>query len=129
MKVYRQFLIFAIAGTAGFVADVGALYLALEISLGYFIGRLLSFLLAVTVTWIINRRFTFETPTNRSLGRQWLKYLAAMSVGGVVNYAAYSVVVIKFSHLAFLPVLAVMAGTFAGMLLNFSTAKWWVFKA
>jgi putative flippase GtrA len=57
--VKKELLRFAIAGTVGFVVDAGVLYLVKD-SLGYYLGRALSFFLAVFCTWLLNRQFTFH---------------------------------------------------------------------
>jgi putative flippase GtrA len=124
----RQLLLFAGAGVAGFLVDAGVLYLALDAGIGYFGGRAVSFLCAVWVTWQINRRFTFVAKPNESIWREWWRYLAGMSGGGAVNYAAYSLIVITLDGRAFLPAYAVAAGSLAGMAVNFIGAKWWVFE-
>lgn len=124
----HQLLRFAAVGTAGFVADVLVLYLCLALGLGYYAGRAVSFLAAVWVTWQLNRRYTFASPSGRSAWAEWSRYLVAMLGGGVVNYLAYSAVVSFAPGLPFLPVVAVAAGSLAGMFVNFSSAKFLVFK-
>lgn len=132
-----QLLRFAGAGLAGLAADVSVLYLALACGSGFYLGRLLSFLVAVWVTWQINRRYTFSAAGGVAAAtwREWWRYLMAMSFGGAVNYGVSSVVVM-LAHAQPLPALllpavplcAVAAGTLAGMTLNFLSAKFFVFQ-
>lgn len=124
----QQVIRFVIAGVVGFVVDAGILYLALAMGLGYFAGRAVSFLCAVWATWQINRHYTFTPSHSESAWVEWWRYLAAMSVGGVVNYGAYSVTVLTLKGLPFLPIVAVAIGSLAGMAVNFASAKLWVFK-
>src|SRR6185437_12886929 len=65
----RQFLRFALAGVVGFVVDAAVLYALLALGLGYYLGRVFSFLAAAFTTWQINRRHTFAA---RADGR-WLR--------------------------------------------------------
>ena len=123
-----EFIRFLVAGAIGFLVDTGILYIALELGSGYFFGRALSFLAAVWMTWQINRRFTFPTGRQRSTWHEWWQYLLAMSVGGAVNYAAYGTCIVSLPQSAALPVIAVAAGSIAGMAINFLSAKLWVFK-
>jgi putative flippase GtrA len=51
-----------------------------------------------------------------------------MSVGGVVNYGAYSATILTLKGLPFLPIVGVAVGSLAGMVVNFASAKLWVFK-
>lgn len=128
MENYRQFIRFLIAGALGFVVDVGVLYLALHIGFGYFAGRAISFLCAVLGTWQINRQFTFTTRPEVPVFNEALRYLAAMSLGGMINYAAYTATVLMVRDIPLLPLFAVAIGTLAGLLVNFFSAKLWVFK-
>ena len=127
-KAHSQLARFAAVGVVGFVVDAGILWIALRAGLGYFAGRAVSFLGAVLATWLINRRFTFQTNARGSLWTEWWRYLSAMSLGGCINYAAYSAVVFAAPHMPALPFLAVGAGSLAGLAVNFASAKWWVFR-
>jgi putative flippase GtrA len=113
-----QFVRFAIAGVIGFVVDAGVLYLALACGLGFFAGRIVSFMAAVWVTWRI-----------RSAWVEWWRYLLSMLGGASVNYAAYSVVVLTVHGSRLVPLIAVACGSVAGMFVNFFAAKFWAFKA
>ncbi|MFM0629610.1 GtrA family protein [Paraburkholderia xenovorans] len=124
-----QFFRFAIAGAIGFLVDAGVLYVALAIGLGAYAGRVVSFLCAAFTTWQINRRLTFEGKWTGSLWREWLRYLTAMSVGGVCNYGSYVVALLFLPKVTIAPLIAVGAGSIAGMFVNFAFAKLWVFRA
>jgi putative flippase GtrA len=121
---------FAFAGVAGLAVDVAVLYLALALGLGFYAGRVVSFLCAVFATWQINRRYTFATAGGArvSLWREWWLYLTAMLGGGLVNYAAYSAAIAFGPRAPWWPMLAVAAGSLAGMAVNFASAKFFVFK-
>lgn len=123
-----QLVGFLIAGTVGFLVDAGVLYLALAAGLGYFAGRAVSFLCAVWITWQLNRCFAFRRSRRESAWREWWRYLAAMSAGGLVNYGAYSATVLHFERMPLLALVAVAAGSIAGMIVNFASAKLWVFR-
>jgi putative flippase GtrA len=125
----RQLARFAFAGIVGLMVDVAVLYLALGLGLGFYGGRVLSFLCAVFATWQINRRYTFAGgATAQSLWLEWWRYLAAMTGGGLVNYAAYSAAIVFGPRTQWWPLLAVAAGSLAGMAVNFAGAKLFVFK-
>lgn len=128
MDSYRQFIRFAFVGALGFVVDVGILYLTLHIGFGYFTGRAISFLCAVWVTWKVNRQFTFSIQPQMSVHNEALRYLAAMSFGGLINYVAYTIVVMQVRDIPLLPLVGVGIGSIAGMVINYFTAKLWVFK-
>jgi putative flippase GtrA len=122
-----ELLRFAVAGVIGLLADIAVLYLALALGLGYYAGRVLSFLAAVWVTWQLNRHFTFA-PTGAGAWREFTRYLGAMVGGGLLNYLAYSAAILLLPHWPLTPALAVAVGSLAGMALNFLSAKLIVFK-
>jgi putative flippase GtrA len=124
----QQVIRFVIAGIVGFLVDASVLYLALAVGLGYFAGRAVSFLCAVWATWRINRHYTFTSGRRESAWVEWWRYFAAMSVGGAVNYGAYSATILTLKGLPFLPIVGVAVGSLAGMVVNFASAKLWVFK-
>ena len=125
---------FALTGVAGYVVDTTVLYAGLASGLGFFSGRLLSFLCAVVVTWLLNRRYTFagELASNSaslaSLWTEFCRYLAAMSLGGLLNLATYWIIISAVASHPITPVFAVAAGSLVGMIANFTSAKWWVYK-
>lgn len=126
--MYRQLWYFTLAGAIGFVVDVAVLYLMLQIGLGYYAGRAVSFLCAAFTTWQLNRRFAFSARAGEALWREWLRYLVAMLGGGAVNYAIYSLLVLAVAHEPWLPLVAVAAGSAGGLLVNFLSARFWVFR-
>ena len=98
MKFSRQLLWFSAVGAVGLVVDVAVLLLARE-WLGVYAARLLSFLAAATVTWLLNRRLTFGGQrATGSLWHEYLGYLGLMVAGGLVNYAVYSLLVWQLPH-------------------------------
>lgn len=127
MSAPRQFLRFALAGVVGFVVDAAVLYAALGLGLGYYLGRVLSFLAAAFTTWQINRRYTFRPQAAEDRFREWLRYLLAMLGGGVINYGVYALIIYNAPRGSWTPLLAVAAGSVAGLVVNFLSAKFWVF--
>jgi putative flippase GtrA len=119
---------FGCVGVVGLLADVAILYLALALGLGFYAGRVVSFLGAVFVTWQLNRRYVFHAARSAmSPWREWWTYLASMMGGGAFNYAGYSALIAFGPRGPLLPMLAVAAGSLAGMTVNFLSAKFLVF--
>jgi putative flippase GtrA len=130
-----QILRFGIVGAIGFLVDAGLLQAMLRLGLGYYGGRLVSFLAAATTTWILNRSFTFrrETPPEPAPAPthpagEWLAYLGLMVIGGVINYGTYALAIAMSEPVRRYPVLGVALGSIAGMAVNFWTAKTMVFE-
>ena len=128
MNNYYQFARFAIVGIIGFVVDVSVLYIALHFGLEHWQGRAVSFLCAVLTTWVINRQLTFTAHKDMPILEEAIRYLVAMSLGGIVNYVTYLFVLIQFQTFQLLPLIGVAVGSVAGMCFNYFSAKIWVFK-
>lgn len=123
-----QFMRFGLVGAVGFVIDAGVLSLLINITqLGPYISRIISYLCAATVTWLLNRTFTFAVRANKSISTEWLKYISANLLGALLNYGIYSILVMHVAIVNVHPVLGVAAGSFAGMLVNFSLSRIYVF--
>jgi putative flippase GtrA len=124
-----QLLRFSAVGVVGFVVDTAALYAALGLGAGLYTGRLASYLAAATVTWALNRRFTFSESRTDGLASEWARFLAANSVGGAVNYIAYAALVTTLPVVTANPWLGVAAGSLAGLAVNFTLSRRMVFTA
>jgi putative flippase GtrA len=105
------------------VVDAGALELLVRLDLaGLYLGRVLSYLLAASVTWWLNARFTF-----RKAGR-WDLYVVTNAVGAGVNYVTYAAVLAILPFTRDMPSTAVAAGSAVALLVNFTANRWLVFK-
>lgn len=125
-----QFAKFGVVGVIGLVVDTAVLYAGLALGLEFFAARIPSFFAAATATWALNRAFTFkDAGRGGSLLRQWATFLAANAFGGVVNYGVSVGLEAGVELVAAHPVLAVAAGSIAGMFFNFAASKHLVFKA
>jgi putative flippase GtrA len=124
-----QFVRFAAVGVAGLVVDTAVLYGVLALGAGLYSGRLVSYFAAATATWALNRRFTFGAHHNDA-GKlaQWAKFLAANALGGLVNYGVYAALVATSPLVATMPVIAVGAGSLAGLAVNFTLSRRFVFR-
>jgi putative flippase GtrA len=123
-----RFLRFALVGALGFGVDVAILYPVAWLGAGWLLGRLCSWLGAASFTWIANRRFTFAMATAPSV-REWAAFLAANSLGGAVNWAAYAGAITAVPWVAAHPFVGVAIGSLAGLAVNFALSSRVVFAA
>jgi len=123
-----QMLRFGVVGTIGFVVDTVTLYAALALGAGLYAGRVLSYVVAATGNWALNRAWTFRSARRDAAGRQWLLFLAVNLVGFAVNYGTYAALVSLVPLVAAHPVLGVAAGSLAGMASNFLLSRRLVFR-
>lgn len=127
----KQFQRFLLVGALGFVVDFSVLYLAVNAAgLGTLAGRLVSFIVAATVTWKANRHFTFATTeavVPGTAARQWLRYLLTTAIGGAINIGVYQLWLKMTDYGNMNLFLAVVAGSAVALLVNFTLSKHVVF--
>lgn len=129
-KKIAEIFRFGISGIVGFVVDAGiVLLITRELRLGPIVAQIIAFTVAVTVTWIINRHWTFAEQASENWLHEWSKYVAANLVGAIVNNGVYGSLVLTMSTFSNEPVLAVAAGSLAGMGFNFGLSKFIVFRS
>jgi putative flippase GtrA len=127
----REFLRFGVVGTIGFAVDTAVLYAAIGLAgTGPYGGRLLSYLVAATTTWALNRHWTFRDRNNTiSPIRQWISFLVVNLAGFASNYGTYAALLALSPFCARHPVIGVAAGAIAGMAGNFFLSRRFVFGA
>lgn len=125
--VRRQFARFVMVGVLGFVVDSAVLYLCLHgFGFGLYGGRLVSYLVAASTTWYLNRTLTFGDHSPPA--GQWARFIATNGIGAMVNYGSYSLIVALLPAGTFVPLLGVAVGAIAGVGFNFTASRRLVFK-
>ncbi|MDQ1079394.1 putative flippase GtrA [Pseudoroseomonas cervicalis] len=127
--VAGQALRFGIVGASGVVVDTAMLYLALGLGAGLYGGRVLSYLVAASWNWALNRAWTFRQARSAPAGRQWALFLLVNLGGFALNYGCYALLVGFWTLAAAHPAIAVAAGALAGMAGNFLASRHFVFRA
>jgi putative flippase GtrA len=122
-----QFAMFGVVGLVGFVVDTATVY-ALRHRLGLYGAGGVSYCTAATVTWLLNRLWTFRGRGSGPAHRQWARFLLANLAGFVLNRGTYAALVTFVALCAEEPVYAVGAGAIVGMFLNFSLSRTMVFR-
>ena len=126
LNLSQKMLKFLLVGAFGFAVDASIFYL-LHHSLNVYLARLISFFIAVTVTWLGNRLLTFHSH-NDNRRREWIQYTLVNSIGGAVNYFLF-IALIKYElvmqHFPIIP-LAISSGV--AFVINFSCSNWLVFR-
>jgi putative flippase GtrA len=122
-----EFIRFGTVGFGGFLVDTSVVY-GLRFWLGLYGAGLVSFVAAASFTWAVNRVWTFRGRGGGSLIRQWLHFMAANALGFTLNRGTYFILVAFVPVCASNPVLAILAGVAAGMLVNFHLSRKLVFR-
>lgn len=126
----RQFLKFSFVGGVGFVVDAGSLtVLTREGGLDPVTARLLSmFVFGMTTTWLLNRSLTFRGHTGGSIFGEYLRFALANLLGNSLNFAIHTALVETVPVVHAVPALGAVAGTAVGLVFNFTTSKYFVFR-
>ena len=133
-KDIGQIFWFIVAGTVGFIIDAGVLEFAVRYTnAGLFTGRIISFSIAVIVTWQLNRLWTFKQQAIAIIGikkalSEFFKYLLSSSLSIAINFGIYTFLIFSFTVYREVPSLAVAFGSLGAMFVTFSMSKYWVFK-
>ena len=123
-----QIVRFGVVGSLGFLWDTGTVY-ATRPFVGLLPAIILGFLVAATMNWVLNRIWTFrDHESHIPLLRQWLLFMAANSLGFVLNRGTVTILVLTVPLCRSEPVLALAAGSGAGLLANFTLSQRYVFR-
>ncbi len=128
-RLIGQALRFGVVGVIGFVVDTATVY-----GLHYLAGADLysagaaAYVVAATTTWALNRAWTFADASREKPARQWALFLAVQLIGFVLNRGTYAALIAFVPIASAHPVIAVAAGSIAGMGVNFLTARLIVFR-
>ena len=128
-RLIGEALRFGVVGVVGFVVDTATVYGAHFLAgLDLYTAGAVAYLAAATTTWALNRAWTFADAPRDRPGRQWAVFVAVQLAGFALNRGTYAALVTFLPLAAAHPVLAVAAGSIAGMSVNFLTAKRIVFR-
>ena len=122
----RQLFFFALVGAIGFGVNALILQTAL-LSMGPVAAQLIAFPFAITVTWWLNRRYTFTS--TRPWRAEWMLYIAGNFVGWLVTNGTYLALVLYSSVMCKLPIAALGIAAVAGLFFNFAASKWIIFRS
>ena len=122
-----EFLRFGVVGAVGFAVNVSVVY-ATRYWFGLYLAGFAAWMVAATVTWQLNRTWTFRSHSGRRpLHREWAWFLAVNFAGFLLYYPTYISLVTYLSSFAAQPILAIFAGMLVSMTANFVLSRRYVF--
>ncbi len=128
MTIRRETTAFVVVGSIGFLVDAGGLAILFHLlDWGHYTSRAVSFGLAVTVTWILNRTWTFAHRATSRPGREYVAYVSVASLGAAINFAIYAACIAASTVMALHPVLALGCGSLGAMVFNFFASRRFAF--
>lgn len=112
-----QALRFGLVGLIGFGVDGGVLSALMQFEFGAISARLVSLPLAISTTFILNRRFTFGVPARHTAANQFILYGGLQFASAGMNFALYAGLLACFPSWHATPVLplAISAGFSMGI--------------
>ncbi len=114
----KRLLSFVVVGGFGFLADVGVLMGLLRwTDIDPFTARLIAIAIALQVTWLLNRTFTFGK-SNRSAAVEGMRYGGVGIAANLLNYLVYSGLLIFVPELP--PVVALTIGSATGTVFSYT---------
>jgi putative flippase GtrA len=119
---------FVLVGSIGFCVDALALEMLLEIGLGPLIGQLYAASVAILVTFVLNRTYTFAD-TETPILRLFIAYLGTQCAGIGINYLTYTLLLTAAPPPICLPLVALAAASGVAMVLTYAGSRLFVFKS
>ncbi len=123
-SIKRSFLRFVLAGGVGFLIE--ATLLTALVRWAHWVawhGRLISFPLAVTATWWLNRRYAFRGTRNAAGRAEYAAYFAIQLGGAALNFGVFALCLHVAPALGDWPVIPLAVGGIAGLVFNFAVAR------
>ncbi len=123
MKRYFSFLI---AGSVGFLVDVGILVVLMRFGhFDAFSARLVAIGGALCCTWLINRNFTFDRSAH-SLAMEGARYWSVGLSSSLVNYGVYTILLLIDRNVP--PLLALMVSSGCAQIVSYNGYSRFVFR-
>lgn len=121
---------FAAIGALGFLVDAGILTAVMYgFDANHYAARAISFTVAVTTTWYMNRRWVFKRVAAQKTGREYTAYLVVQTIGAVINLSVFVAAIELAPALSDTLLVPLALGAAVALLFNFSASSRFVFSA
>ena len=129
-SIKDSFLRFVLVGGVGFLIEAALLTaLVREAHWVAWHGRLITFPLAVTATWWLNRRYAFRGTRNAAGRAEYAAYFAIQLGGAALNFGVFALCLRLEPALGDWPAVPLAVGGIAGLLFNFAVARTVLYRA
>lgn len=119
---------YIVVGCVGFIVDAGVLSTLVHFyTWDPYISRGPSFLLAVTVTWLFHRRYSFVYLGRYSTTNEYTRFVATQIIGALSNFGTYGIAIYLVPTLGKWPIIPLGIGAAIGLLVNYALIRFYVF--
>lgn len=116
---------FFVVGTVGFVVDY-VIFIYLCNKVGFLKARVSSFAISTAVCWLLNRRFTFDSPVSNKIAVEGIGYYLVAIIAAMMNITVSLYIFNKFGGSYALAGIA--TGCLLGAIFNFWALQKLVYK-
>ena len=119
---------FAVVGAIGFLIDASFLTILMTgFGFDHYTARAISFTVAVTSTWYMNRRWVFARQAVQMSGREYMSYVVVQVIGAMINLLVFVAAIELIDDLVEIPVIPLAMGAAVALLFNFCASSRFVF--
>ncbi len=112
----------------GFVVDAGLMALLQAACQWHPVqARCISFPAALSVTWLVNRRWVFAMPPQTDVSVEYARYAVVQVAGAVFNMTVFTALVYAVPPLMQAPVVALAIAAVGSLVLNYGLLSRWVY--
>jgi len=126
-SIWSQIMQFLMVGALGTLVNLAVLTALIAAHVPVRGAVALAIWVAMTFNFVLNRRFSFALARRGSWWRQYLRFVAASSVGALINYSLTLALLIRLPLVP--PQLAALAGVAVATGVNFMASRYLVFRA
>jgi putative flippase GtrA len=126
--VKRELILFLLIGGIGFCVDGGLLTVLMWYGWDVIPSRLFSFPVAVSVTWILNRLWTFDSESLAGVRKEYACYFGVQIFGATINLLIFLLLIGAYSALRDHPLIPLAVGAAVSFAANYMLSKAIVFK-
>ena len=119
----KSFFKFLVVGSIGFIIDSGISLGLIHIGLNSVAARPPAIFIAMTFTWLLNRRHTFKVKSAASF-QEAVRYFLVALISAFLNFAIYYFLIIN----NFFPIIAIGISTIIVAIFSYFSYKKIVFK-
>ena len=116
---------FLLVGVSGLVVNVLVLTLLIRLQVAEKLAVALAIMVSMVWNFALNRRFSFSYARDQSIVRQFFGFVAACSIGAVVNYF----ITVGLWNIISYKQLAAVCGVVAGTFFNFAASRFLIFRS